>query len=136
MFPVTANTQAPQSTAPELQYVFHSDFSGDAKLDLYFAPTLNFQHSSTGLRVAVAIDDEKPQIVAINQDETNIRAWQTWVSNNTILKSTSHKLSKQDKHIIHVWAVDPGVVFQKMVLDLGGLKPSYLGAPETIKYLK
>jgi hypothetical protein len=34
-----------------------------------------------------------------------------------------------------VWMVDPGIVFQKFVIDAGGLKPSYLGPPES-GYLK
>jgi hypothetical protein len=29
--------------------------------------------------------------------------------------------------------INPGVVLQKLVLDLGELKPSYLGPPESIK---
>jgi hypothetical protein len=32
--------------------------------------------------------------------------------------------------------VNPGIVLQKIVLDMGGVKPSYLGPPETAKLNK
>jgi glycosyl hydrolase family 115 len=54
------------------------------------------------------------------------------VSNNIIIKTSTHKISKPGKHTVKYWMVSPAVVLQKLVVDLGGLKPSYLGPPETI----
>ena len=34
-------------------------------------------------------------------------------------------------HILRVYQVDASVVLDKIVLDAGGLRPSYLGPPET-----
>jgi hypothetical protein len=32
---------------------------------------------------------------------------------------------------LRVWALMPGVVVQKVVVDLGGVRASYLGPPES-----
>jgi len=34
-------------------------------------------------------------------------------------------------HVLKLYMVDPGVVVDRLVLDLGGLRPSWLGPPET-----
>jgi hypothetical protein len=36
-------------------------------------------------------------------------------------------------HTIKVWAIEPGVVFQKMIVNLGGVRASYLGPPESFR---
>lgn len=35
------------------------------------------------------------------------------------------------KHTLRIWMMDPGAVLDGIVVDLGGLWPSYLGPPET-----
>jgi hypothetical protein len=132
--PVTAGEQTPGANSPRLEYEIYVSHTGNVKLNAYFSPTLNFYNTEKGLQYAVSIDDEAPQIMSINSEDRNTGAgiWNNWVSNNIIIKSTNHQISKPGKHIIKYWMVDPCVVLQKMVLDLGGLKPSYLGPPETI----
>ena len=44
---------------------------------------------------------------------------------------SAHTLSGSGYHVLKYWMVDPGIVLEKMIVDLGGLKPSYLGPPES-----
>jgi hypothetical protein len=44
---------------------------------------------------------------------------------------SSHEVSTAGLHTLKIYMVDAGVVLDKIVIDAGGLKPSYLGPPET-----
>ncbi|MCW3109982.1 MAG: glycosyhydrolase, partial [Segetibacter sp.] len=76
------------------------------------------------------IDDEKPQIVNMHEGYTE-GLWNKWVADNIIEKVSQHHITKQGQHVVKFWMVDPAVVLQKIVIDLGGLKQSYLGPEET-----
>lgn len=132
-FPVTAPIQQPGGNAPHLEYEVYTYSKDSLKLLAYFSPTLNFHTTAEGLQYAISIDEEEPQIISINKEDRNSISgiWNRWVSENIIIKTTRHKLSAPGKHTVKYWMVNPGVVLQKLVLDLGGVKPSYLGPPET-----
>jgi Glycosyl hydrolase family 115/Gylcosyl hydrolase family 115 C-terminal domain len=131
-FPVTASTQSINKNTPYLEYDFYSYDTGSFKLNAYFSPTLNFHNDSTGLQYAISIDDELPQVISINKDGSNTKMWQEWVANNIIIKTTEHAINEKGKHTIKFRRVSPGVTLQKIVVDFGGVKQSYLGPPETL----
>lgn len=132
-FPVTAAEQVPGGNAPRLEYEFYSYGADSVSLSLYFSPTLNIYNQPEGLRYAVSIDDETPQIRSINKEDRNSISgiWNKWVAENIIIKTTRHRILQPGKHTVRYWVVSPAVVLQKLVIDFGDTKPAYLGPPET-----
>ncbi len=133
-FPVTATIQQPGNTAPHIAYEFYTYSKGGFTINAYFSPTLNFHNSGEGLQYAISVDDETPQIISINKEDKNSISgiWNKWVAENIIITSSKHTIQQAGNHAVKYWMVNPGVVLQKIVLDFGDLKPSYLGPPETL----
>jgi hypothetical protein len=132
-FPVTAKSQTPSGASPHLEYDIYVSSTGNFTLWAYLSPRNNVLHSD-GLKYAVSIDSGTPQTVnittALNGVPTN-RSWQRNISDNVNLTSTKHNVTAAGKHTVKFWMVDPAVVVQKLVLDTGGMRPSYLGPPES-----
>jgi hypothetical protein len=83
-----------------------------------------------GLRFALGLDDQPPQEVIVNvRDES--ADWAQSVLNATAVGTAKVSVNPAGKHTLHVYGVDPGVVLDKIVIDTGGLQPSYLGPRET-----
>jgi hypothetical protein len=131
-FPVTASN-ALTANSPHVQYGFNTTGPVKAKINLHFSPTLNFHNTEEGLQFAVSIDNEAPQIISLNKEDKNSIGgiWNQWVSNNIIIKTSEHQIAKGGKHTLKYWMISPGVILQKLAIDLGGLKPSQLGPPAT-----
>jgi hypothetical protein len=127
--PVTAQSQVPGGEGPRLEYRMHLFGNGPVTVRAYFSPTLEF-NSETGLRYAVSFDDELPQTLPVWPDTSDL-AWREAVSDNIRVAVSKHQLKNPGGHILKFWMVDPGVVLQKLVVDAGGVQPSYLGPPES-----
>lgn len=113
-----------------LEYDIEFVSEGDAKVELYLSPTLNY-NGNRGLRYAVSLAEREEQVVNFNGHyRGELGQWQA----EAIIKSiTEHRVPVAGRHTLRFRALDPGIVLQKIVIDMGGVRPSYLGPPETLK---
>ncbi|HEV8446061.1 MAG TPA: glycosyl hydrolase 115 family protein [Gemmatimonadaceae bacterium] len=128
--PVTSASVTPGGNTPRLEYDLFMFDSGSVQVHAYLSPTLNFTNSASGLRYAVSIDDEPPQIVRAWTD-TSQRGWERAVANDVLEPVSSHTLTRPGRHVLKFWMVDPGVVLQRLVVSPRPIPPSYLGPPES-----
>ncbi len=133
-FPVTAASQEP-GRGPRLEYRLTLLTPGEVTVWAYLSPRAGVL-PVPGLRYAVSFDDETPQVVdAIKvhgADHTLMnRPWERMTSDNVNRTATRHVLTAPGPHTLRFWMVDPTLVVQKLVVDTGGLRTSYLGPPES-----
>ncbi|GHF62285.1 hypothetical protein FHX82_002902 [Amycolatopsis bartoniae] len=130
-FPVTAPRQA---LGPRLEYTMTLSTAGPVDVLAYLSPR-NDTLPGAGLCYAISIDDETPQVVDIigaANDTTMNRQWERNTSDNVNVTTTRHVVGA-GTHTLKVWMVDPTVVVQKLVVNTGGLRPSYFGPPQSIR---
>jgi hypothetical protein len=127
--PVAAESLPPGPDGMRLEYRMHLFSSGTFNVDVYLAPTQKFQ-PGPGLRYAVSFDDEAPQVVNVHADGS-LAGWEKSVADGVSVLRTRHTIAAPGDHVLKYWALDPGLVVQRLVVDTGGLRPSYLGPPES-----
>jgi hypothetical protein len=133
-FPVTAASQEP-GRGPRLEYRMTLFTTGDVTVWAYLSPRAGVL-PTPGLRYAVSFDDEVPQVVdaiKVHGADHSLmnRPWERMTSDNVNRTATRHVLTKPGPHTLRFWMVDPTLVVQKLVVDTGGLRTSYLGPPES-----
>jgi hypothetical protein len=134
VFPTTAGVldlSHVVNEAPALEYKFSLATHGTAKVTYYLLPTQPVKTGS-GLRLAVAFDDQPPEVVTVGAGvEVSSPAWSQNVLNATITGTSTYQFTRSGSHVLKIYMIDPRVVLDKIVIDRGGLRPSYLGPPET-----
>jgi lysophospholipase L1-like esterase len=135
--PLDAPSATPGKDSPCLEYRMHLFTAGEAEVTAITAPTLNFI-PDRGVRYAVSFDDEAPQVVTLvpagwKAVREGQKDWEKSVADNAHHGRSKHRILAPGYHTLKVWMVDAAVVVQKLIVDLGGLKPSYLGPPESFR---
>ena len=116
-------------------YLFQT---GQTEIEFILSPSLNFV-AGRGLRFAASLDDEPPRnLTAVPADFSvgggdGNRDWEQTVKDGVRQVHTNFTLTNPGAHTLKVWMVDPGVVLQKIVVDQGGVRPSYLGPLESFR---
>lgn len=139
--PVDFGPLDPAKGSPHLEYKTYFFTSGEATVDSILAPNLPFI-PGRDLRFAVSIDDQKPVIVtgvpasvAASGTSWNGSEWAKNVMDEARTVAAKVQIPSPGYHTLKVWMIDPGITLQKIIIDLGGLKPSYLGPPESYNKL-
>ena len=110
---------------PSLDYTFTTFDTGFVEIHLMFCPTLDFKNQG-GLLYALSMDDQEPSIMNMHQQATT-QDPEKWVGDNIIENIIKRKVVKSGVHHLKFIQVDEGIVLQKIIIDQGGLNPSYYG---------
>ena len=130
VFPVTAESNANSRAA--LEYRMYLYDAGEFQMQVVVAPTLNFV-PGRGLRFAVSMDDGPRTVVDVLEHNSQ-RDWEQAVSDGVRRTTLPLTIANPGYHTLKIWAVDPGVVLERIVVNHGLLPPSYLGPPESLHF--
>jgi hypothetical protein len=132
--PVDAAAAVPGKDSPSLEYKMFLFNTHTVQVVAVTSPVLNFM-PGRAVRYAVSFDDEPPQTIALVPEKYSAgngnADWENSVKNNARVAKSAHEVGATGWHTLKFWMVDPGVVLQKIVVNTGGLKPNYLGPPES-----
>jgi hypothetical protein len=134
----TAFTDVPSAdpgvNAPCLEYGMHLFSSGEAGIRITFSPTLNFL-ADRDLKIGLSLDEEEPRIVVVVPKDFSAmngnEVWEQTVMDNARFIDLRQIIKTPGYHTLKIWMIDPGVVIEKIVVNTGGVRPSYLGPPES-----
>jgi hypothetical protein len=136
-FPVTAARQVPSGGGPRLEYTTTLFTPGQVVVWAHVSPR-NPALAHPGLQYAVSFDDAEPQVVDIiaatgSDDGTMNVQWARNTSDNVNRTATVHTVDRPGVHTLKFWMVDPTVVLQELVVDTGGLRPTLLAPPRSLR---
>jgi hypothetical protein len=120
------------TTSPELDYSIYFFSTGTFPVTVYRVPSLN---TTGACRLALGLDEADP-VTLTGANSTDDAAWQLNVLEHIEKLSTTIRVTKPGHHTLRVWKVDPSIIIDRIVIDTGGLAPSYLGPPESYRHVR
>jgi hypothetical protein len=133
-FPTTALAVNPKTDENALQYKIYFFSTGNFPVSVYISPTINFV-AGESMKLAVALDNSEPQILEVKagaiHGTRDDPGWEESVRNCVRKLVANIKVENPGYHSLKIMMIDPIVAVQKIVINTGGEKPSYLGPTES-----
>jgi hypothetical protein len=117
VFPTTAASYTEDrlaKDAPRVDYPLTVDAAGTYRLDVQLLPT----HALAGdaLRFAIGLDGGTPRVVTMPVKDGTAE-WAQGVLNAKRIASSELQVERAGKHVLNLYAVDPGVVVDSLSLN-------------------
>ncbi len=130
-FPADDHSFEDPTEAPYLEYDITFFSTGTFELQALLAPSWPF-FPHRGIRYAVAIGDETPQIIDFTAEFDNEdHVWAQRVSDGVAISRSHHEVREPGPTTLRIYMVDPAATLQKLIINTGNLRPSYLGPPQS-----
>ncbi|KAJ7146212.1 hypothetical protein C8R44DRAFT_9545 [Mycena epipterygia] len=124
-------------TGPSLEYDFYNFNGGNITVTTLVSPSGNGNGADRPLGFALQIDSLPVQTnyffpaAAPGQEPPQWDTPDGFVANSIISPKNTFSLAP-GAHTLKLFAIEPAVVVQKIVINTGGVKASYLGPPESV----
>lgn len=126
---------------PRLEYDFYTFEQGSVDVYTYVLPTFPISkdrgyagHEATNVETKYGVCiDEGPVMTPSTSSFEYAQIWYESVLKNCRINKTTLHIDKPGKHTVKIICGDAGTVLQKVVLDFGGMKRSYMGPQPTRK---
>ncbi len=116
--------------SPKVEYDFYTFNGGKATVYVYALPLFPVD-SNHDTRFGIMIDDGMVQWMTTSAKEYSGQ-WRRNVFQNSSINCATMNVGKPGMHTFKLICADPGMIIQKVVIDFGGMKRSYLGPNVTL----
>jgi len=115
------------TTSAELDYKIYFFSTGTFPVTVYRIPTLD---TTGSCRLAISVDSATPQTLS-GVRSTSESKWGNNVLEQIEKLSGTIQVTTPGYHTLKLLKVDPSIAVDRIVIDTGGLSPSYMGPPES-----
>lgn len=137
--PIAPAQRTAGRNTPRLEYDFYTFEQGSVDVYTYVLPTFPISkdrgyagHEATNVETKYGVCiDEGPVMTPSTSSFEYAQIWYESVLKNCRINKTTLHIDKPGKHTVKIICGDAGTVLQKVVLDFGGMKRSYMGPQPT-----